>query len=57
MKNGTTILISHRVSTLKNADRIVVRERAAIAETGTHEARSSSRKVFMLIFTSSLKKN
>lgn len=38
MQNRTTILISHRVSTLKNSDRIIVLKDGAIAEEGTHEA-------------------
>jgi ATP-binding cassette subfamily B multidrug efflux pump len=38
MKQRTTILISHRVSTLKNSDRIIVLKDGRIAETGTHEA-------------------
>lgn len=37
MNGRTTILISHRVSTLKNSDRIVVLKDGSIAETGTHE--------------------
>ncbi|MGA2667324.1 MAG: ABC transporter ATP-binding protein [Ignavibacteria bacterium] len=38
MKQRTTILISHRVSTLKNSDRIVVLKKGSIAEEGTHES-------------------
>ncbi|HRE10672.1 MAG TPA: ATP-binding cassette domain-containing protein, partial [Ignavibacteria bacterium] len=38
MKERTTILISHRISTLKNSDRIIVLKDGAIAESGTHEA-------------------
>lgn len=38
MKQRTTILISHRVSTLKNSDRIVVLKDGEIAEVGTHES-------------------
>lgn len=38
MKDRTTILISHRVSTLKNTDRIIVMKDGQIAETGTHES-------------------
>ncbi len=38
MKSRTTILISHRVSTLKNTDRIIVLKEGAIAESGTHES-------------------
>jgi len=37
-KNKTTILISHRVSTIKNADNIIVLKDGSIAESGTHES-------------------
>ena len=36
MRQRTTILISHRVSTVQNADRIVVLERGKVIEQGTH---------------------
>jgi len=37
MHQRTTIMISHRVSTVKNADKIVVLENGRIAEEGSHE--------------------
>ncbi len=37
MKGRTTFAIAHRLSTLQNADRLVVLEEGEIAETGTHE--------------------
>ena len=37
MKDRTTILISHRISTVKAADHIIVLNDGCIAETGTHE--------------------
>jgi ATP-binding cassette, subfamily B, multidrug efflux pump len=37
MKGRTAILISHRVSTVRAADRIVVLDRGEIVETGTHD--------------------
>jgi ATP-binding cassette, subfamily B, multidrug efflux pump len=37
MRDRTTILISHRVSTVQNADRIVVLNRGEIVESGTHQ--------------------
>ncbi|HTY63000.1 MAG TPA: ABC transporter ATP-binding protein [Acidobacteriota bacterium] len=37
MKDRTTILVSHRVSTVKNAQQIVVLKEGAIVEHGTHE--------------------
>jgi ATP-binding cassette subfamily B protein len=36
MKGRTTILISHRVSTVRNADRIFVIEKGQVAEQGSH---------------------
>ena len=37
MKNRTSLIISHRISTVKDADKIVVLENGKIAEQGTHE--------------------
>ena len=37
MRGRTVILISHRVSTVRQADAIVVLERGKIVERGTHE--------------------
>jgi len=37
MKNRTSIIISHRISTVKDADMIVVLDKGHIAEQGTHE--------------------
>ncbi|MFT6850254.1 MAG: ATP-binding cassette subfamily B multidrug efflux pump [Sphingobacteriales bacterium] len=37
MKGKTTIIISHRVSTIKNADKIVVLESGKIVEEGNHD--------------------
>jgi len=36
MRGRTTILISHRVSTVKNADRIIVLSQGRVVEMGTH---------------------
>ncbi|MBL8240498.1 MAG: ABC transporter ATP-binding protein [Bryobacterales bacterium] len=36
MRGRTTLLVSHRVSTMRNADRIVVLAKGEIAEQGTH---------------------
>ncbi len=36
VQGRTTIAIAHRLSTLKNADRLIVLENGRIAESGTH---------------------
>jgi len=37
MENRTTIIIAHRLSTVKKADEIIVLHEGEIAESGTHE--------------------
>jgi len=37
MKNRTTFVIAHRLSTVRNADLIIVLEHGEIIEQGTHE--------------------
>ena len=36
-KNRTTMVIAHRLATVRNADRIVVLERGSVIESGTHQ--------------------
>jgi subfamily B ATP-binding cassette protein MsbA len=38
MKGRTTLVIAHRLSTVRNAEKIVVMEKGRVAETGSHEA-------------------
>jgi len=37
MQNKTSIVIAHRLSTVRKADKIVVMEKGRIVETGTHK--------------------
>jgi len=44
--NRTTIIISHRISTVKNADKIIVLDNAKIAEEGTHDQLVSAGRIY-----------
>lgn len=37
MKGRTTFIVAHRLSTVKNADKIVVMKKGRIVESGTYE--------------------
>ncbi|MGK7948101.1 MAG: ABC transporter transmembrane domain-containing protein [Xenococcaceae cyanobacterium] len=45
-RNCTTFIIAHRLSTVRNADRIIVLDRGAIAEQGTHEELIEQRNLY-----------
>lgn len=42
-KGRTVVIVAHRLSTVKNADQIVVLNKGVITETGTHETLTSLR--------------
>ena len=45
-RNRTTIAIAHRLSTLRNMDRIVVMDKGRIVESGTHNALLKKRGLY-----------
>lgn len=55
LTNGkTTFAIAHRLSTLKNADRLVVIDKHRIAEIGTHEELLEKRGIYYGLVTAQL---
>ncbi len=46
MANKTSILISHRISTIKNATKILVLDNGSIAESGTHDTLLKAGKIY-----------
>ncbi len=46
VKNRTTFAIAHRLSTLRNADRIMVIDKGRMAELGTHESLLKARGIY-----------
>lgn len=49
-KNKTVVIISHRFSTVRNADRIIVMDHGKIAEEGTHQALMKNDGVYAKAF-------
>ena len=54
MKDRTTILISHRISTVKAADHIIVLNDGSIVETGTHEQLLEHNGIYANIYETQL---
>jgi ATP-binding cassette subfamily B protein len=50
MKERTSIIISHRISTVKDADKIVVLDNGTIAEEGTHDELLALNKLYADIY-------
>ena len=51
MKNRTTFVIAHRLSTVRNADCIMVLEQGEIIERGTHEQLLAEKGRYYQLYT------
>ena len=50
-KGRTTLVVAHRLSTIKNADNIVVIEHGVVAESGTHEELMERGRVYPKLYS------
>ena len=51
MENRTNFIIAHRLSTVRNADRILVIEKGEIVESGTHRELLDRRGKYYNLYT------
>ena len=56
-KGRTTLVVAHRLSTIKNADEIVVITDHGIEERGTHEELLENNKLYTMLYNSQFKTN
>ena len=54
MKGRTTIIISHRISSVKHADRILVLDQGRLAESGSHEELISAKGIYKNMYESQI---
>jgi ATP-binding cassette subfamily B protein len=54
MLDKTSIIIAHRISTIKNADKILVLDNGEIVEQGTHDQLMQQKKVYFELYEKQL---
>jgi len=52
MKERTTIIVAHRLSTIKNANRIIVLEKGRLIDSGTHDQLLERNDVYISLYSS-----
>jgi len=50
IKKKTSLIVSHRISSVKNADKIVVIDNGRIIESGTHQSLIDMEKVYYKMY-------
>ena len=56
IKNRTTLIIAHRMTTVINADRIVVLDKNGVAEIGTHQELMQKQGIYYNLYNSQIDK-
>lgn len=51
MKGRTTLIIAHRLSTVHNADRIVVLDKGRVVESGNHKELMTNEGLYHKLYT------
>lgn len=57
LNDKTTLMISHRISTIQDCDRIFVMDNGSIVETGTHEELLARKGVYFRIYSKQILEN
>lgn len=57
MKNRTTLVIAHRLTTIEKADKIVVMEQGKIIEIGSHDTLMSQNGVYSQLYRRNFDEN
>ncbi len=50
MQNRTSLVVAHRLSTIKNSDRIIVLHKGEVRETGTHQELLAERGIYYKLY-------
>jgi len=56
VRGRTTFVIAHRLSTVRNADQIIVMDKGRIQAMGTHETLLTSSRLYVEIYNRQLKR-
>ena len=57
MKDRTVLVIAHRLSTVKNADEIIVLEKGQVVEMGNHETLIKKGQTYHKLYTNQFENN
>jgi len=50
MKDRTTLIVAHRLSTIQNSDKIIVMHKGKIREEGTHQELLSKKGLYFKLY-------